>query len=675
MSKAEHHISILRRLTFLFALLLATAFHAVAQERISWEEFMQEMTEEYAFGEGEQWQELLELLNELHEHPININTAESEDLLQLPFLSEKAVDAIADYKALYGPMRSLGELILIVALGEREREWLKLFVFAAPVPAQLTTNQWKGAKQELSTRFDIPCYQRDGWPWAQGIAHQLRYFWQQGRRLDASLRLEKDAGEELFTHRSPFWDSYGGHVMLKNIGIIKQLLVGDFKAGFGEGLVINNSLQFGKASTSLWRTPEGIRPHRSTDEVHFMRGVAATLSLGQQWQLTAFYSIRALDATVNKDNSVSSISTTGLHRTDSEWSHRHTLQSQTTALHAQWQHNGWHAGVTGMFQYYDHQFLQNTTLYRHIYPEGYLFGAVSADYGYQRGRLLLRGETAHSFDSRGGGWATLNKAAWRFDANTQLAAIQRYYSKNYYSPHASAIGENSQVQNESGLTLQLDASRLGPFTLQALFDIFYSPWPRYTMTRYSWGWEGITQATWQPRQHYQLRLRYRVKSKETSDRRHYSHQLRATYVHDINQHWHAALSAFLHRYHEPDAARTAEMQSSSNGFALAPQISYTDASERLRAALMFVWFPTADYNSRLYLYEPSLFQTFGMAQLYGKGQRLAATLRLRTPNKRCEVQTKVGVTHYADRSEISSGVLRINASWKPDVQLLLRLKW
>ena len=231
------------------------------------------------------------------------------------------------------------------------------------------------------------------------------------------------------------------------------------------------------------------------------------------------------------------------------------------------------------------------------------------------------------------------------------------------------------MQNESGLTLQLDASRLGPFTLQALFDIFYSPWPRYTMTRYSWGWEGITQATWQPRQHYQLRLRYRVKSKETSDRRHYSHQLRATYVHDINQHWHAALSAFLHRYHEPDAARTAEIQSSSNGFALAPQISYTDASERLRAALMFVWFHTADYNSRLYLYEPSLFQTFGMAQLYGKGQRLAATLRLRTPNKRCEVQTKVGVTHYADRSEISSGVLRINASWKPDVQLLLRLKW
>lgn len=636
---------------------------------------MQEMTEEYADGDGERWLEQMELLNELHEHPLNINTADYEDLLHLPFLDEKTVEGIVDYIALHGAMRTLGELRLITRLDYREREWLKFFVYAGPIPAKTPVNKWKGAQEELSTRVDIPCYQREGWPWARGITHQLRFTWQQGRRLDAGLRLEKDAGEPIFTKQSPFWDSYGGHAMLKDIGVMKRLLVGDFKAGFGEGLVVNNGLQYGKASTSLWRTLGGIRPHRSTDEVSFMRGVACTLAFGRQWEVTAFYSIRSLDATVNKDNSVSSINTTGLHRTDSEWSHRHTLLSQTTALHAQWKHKGWHAGITGMFQYYDHQFRQNSALYRQIYPEGYLFGAVSADYGYQHNRLLLRGETAHSFDSRGGGWATLNKAAWRFNANTQLSVIQRYYATGYYSPYASAIGENSQVQNESGITLQFDASRLGPFALLALFDYFYSPWPRYAMTRYSTGWEAILQTTWQPRSHYQLRLRYRVKSKEASDRRHYSHQLRASYTYKFNTHWNAALSAFLHRYHEPDAPRATGQPASSNGFALAPQVNYESAEQRLRASLMFVWFHTDNYDSRLYIYEPSLYRTFGMAQLYGKGQRLAATLRWRTTNKRYELQTKVGVTHYTDRSEISSGILRISTPWKPDIQLLLRLKW
>lgn len=663
--------------TFLFIIVWTVSLPIAAQETVSWEEFMQEMADEYAYDESMGWLEQMELLNELHEHPFNINTAASNDLLRLPFLSEQAVNDIVDYIALHGAMRTLGELRLIRRLDYREREWLKFFVFAAPIPSTPSTNGWKGTQQELSTRVDIPCYQREGWPWAQGIAHQLRYTWQQGRKLDVGLRLEKDDGEELFTRQAPFWDSYGGHAMLKNVGVLKQLLVGDFKVGFGEGLVINNGLQFGKTSTSLWHTLGGIRPHRSSDEVHYMRGVSGTLAFGKQWEVTAFYSIRSLDATVNKDNSVSSINTTGLHRTDSERKHRHTLLSQTTTLHAQWKHKGWHAGMTGMFQYYDHQFRQNSVLYRQIYPEGYLFGAVSADYGYQRNRLLLRGETARSFDSRGGGWATLNKAAWRFNADTQLALIQRFYSKDYYSPHASAIGENSQVQNESGITLQFDASRLGPFSLLALFDYFYSPWPRYTMTRYSTGWEGLLQTSWQPRKGRQLLIRYRVKSKEKSDSRYYSHQLRATYNHQISALWDTQLSAFLHRYHQPLTA------SSSTGYAAMPQVSFHSRDERFRWSLAAILFRTDSYDSRLYIYEPSLAQTFGMQQLYGHGQRFVAMLRLRFPREnehssrklRCTAQIKAGVTHYADRSEISSGPLLIKSSWKADLQMLLRLNF
>ena len=94
-------------------------------------------------------------------------------------------------------------------------------------------------------------------------------------------------------------------------------------------------------------------------------------------------------------------------------------------------------------------------------PDGYQFGVAGVDYGLQSSRLFVGGETARSFSRNargdGGGWATLNKAAWRFSTNVQLAVIQRFYSQNYFSPYAMAYGENSRAQNESGVTLQLDA--------------------------------------------------------------------------------------------------------------------------------------------------------------------------------------------------------------------------
>ena len=646
---------------------------------------MQQLAEETVDeGNQQEWEAQMEALSDLHDHPIDLNRATREQLQQLPFLSETAIDALFDYLTLNGSMRTLGELRLVGRLSVQEREWLRLFVKVDPVEASPrdTSHSWWGrSRHEALTRVDIPFYQRAGWPWARGIGHRLRYTWQQGRHVDVGIRLEKDAGEQMFTRDIPFYDSYGGHVQLKDLGVVRQIIVGDFKASFAEGLVLNNGLQFGKTTMSLWRTSNDVRPQRSADEVNFLRGVAGTLQFGRDWRITALYSIRSLDATVNTDNSVSSINTTGLHRTAGELARRGTLQSQTTALHAGWNRKVWTAGVTGLFQYYNHQFLQNATLYRQIYPVGYLFGAASANYGYCSSRLSVKGETARSFDRRGGGWATLNTAAWRFSPQTQLTLIQRFYSKDYFSPHASAYGENGRVQNESGVAVQLDAGQVGPFALRALFDYFYSPWPRYTMTRASSGWEGMTQLTWQPRRGRQLVVRYRVKSKERSDLRYYSHQLRATYYHRLSALWDAQLAAFLNRYYRP--AQGEAEASSSTGYAAMPQVSYHSRDERFRWALAAILFRTDNYDSRLYIYEPSLAQSYGMQQLYGHGQRFVTTLQLSFPRRsrpsshalRCTAQIKAGVTHYTDRSEISSGPLLISSPWKADLQVLFKMRF
>ena len=85
-------------------------------------------------------------------------------------------------------------------------------------------------------------------------------------------------------------------------------------------------------------------------------------------------------------------------------------------------------------------------------------------------------------------------------------------------------------------------------------------------------------------------------------------------------------------------------------------------------------FHANDFDARLFVYEPALYQSFGLQQLYGRGQRLAVLVRYRSGNRRWMLQSKLGMTHFSDRDAISDGILRIDSAWKTDLQLLFKLR-
>lgn len=626
---------------------------------------------------AEAFQAQMEELAELREHPIDLNTCSRDELLHLSFLADTEIDALLDYRALHGPLHSLGELRLIPQLSAMHMRWLQQFVVAIDTahPNQDVRNDH--GRHDVMTRIDIPLYERDGWSWQRGIANRWRYTGQWGRRWGIGMRAEKDAGEPIFTRQNPFYDAWGGYAMMKDWKMVRTLIAGDYKASFGEGLIMNNGFQLSKQTTALWRRTAPLRPHRSMEESRFLRGVAATIGIAQHLSLTALYSYRSLDAVVQPDNTVRSIIATGLHRTSSELSHKATLGSHTTAVHAAWQHSGWQVGGTALYQRYDHEFRQGASLYRQIYPVGYQFGAFGVDYGAHTTHLFATGETAYSRSALGGGWATLNKFAWRFDANTQVVLVQRFYAKNYLAPHAQAFAENSRVQNESGVCLLFDAERLGPFSLHTLLDWFYHPWPRYTMSRSSQGCEAMAALTWQPSRASRWLLRYSLKNKEQSDVRHHNHRLRLTYSLQCTSQWTVAATVLGNHYTEP---RTSQ-HNTSNGIALVPKVDYRSRGGRWHCSLQGAWFSTHDYNSRLYAYDQSLAQSFGWTMMSGRGERVSAIVRWqnRQSNRRLpfrwQWQLKAGVTHYRDRSTISTGPELISSPLKADVNLLLRMRF
>ena len=82
------------------------------------------------------------------------------------------------------------------------------------------------------------------------------------------------------------------------------------------------------------------------------------------------------------------------------------------------------------------------------------------------------------------------------------------------------------------------------------------------------------------------------------------------------------------------------------------------------------YFHTADFASRLYIYERSMLYSFSFPAFYGEGIRwlMFARANLR---KKLSVLLKVGTTHYFDRKHISSGLQQVNRSELTDLEVQL----
>lgn len=258
-------------------LLLTTAFwlalactEAQAQQKVassSWESLL----EQWMMVEGEEsdteWENLMEELTALHEHPICINTATRQQLELLFFLSPRQIEDILFHIDADGPIHMPGGLMLVPSLDYYTRQLLACFLnFDVPEkPEEMGGfSQWmtKGRSAVIG-RMDIPFYTRSGnqpftrsdWEdhpshhyWGNPLYSSLRYSYQYREHLYWGVAAEKDAGEPFFTPgidgdllgRTGF-DYYSGYVQLKDRGFLRNLTLGTYRLSFGQGLVMNTN--------------------------------------------------------------------------------------------------------------------------------------------------------------------------------------------------------------------------------------------------------------------------------------------------------------------------------------------------------------------------------------------------------------------------------------------------
>ena len=644
----------MRLLLFLLFILLASSLSA---QKYDWDNFVEEYTSDVERAEEEDLQLHLLELKELSEHPLNINTATVEDFLQLPFLSEAQIEQIHAYIYLHGQIQTLAELRLVPLIDDVTRRRISLFVYAEPQQQEEDKNLFSRLRNDFSTRLDVPLYYRLGQQQKNGyrgdaLYHRIRYQIGNSKHFQAGLRMEKDAGER-------YYDSYGAYAMLHDVGILDRTIVGDYRIGFGEGLVLGGSIWNSKSTPPL-KTQGGIRPMTGMDETNFLRGAAVTLSLNKHLRLSTFGSYRKRDATLTNEGEVQTLRTDGYHRTASEWERRRNVGSGVLGGNIAWYNKGFHLGATGYWQKFSRTLNPGTQQYRAIYPKGSSFGVAGFNYGYTRYRFSIAGETAYS--TVGGGFATINRASWTIGRNYIVSAVQRFYAYQYYSFYSSSLAENSSAQNESGVLVHLQAEPLTGLQLTAYADFFHHPWPRYRMTHSSTGQEFFLQGAYNLSKQHTLLARYQLKRKENGDLMEPHHRVKLQWTCEPSSRWRLQTTGYYHNI------------LGSNGFMVSQNVRYMLPKPNLTFNTQLGYFNTDDYMSRIYLQSPALYSSISSASYFGHGMMGVLTCRWKSKNEKLWLEARYGLLRYFDRDEQGTGLQAILSPWKNDLSFQLRLK-
>lgn len=626
----------------------------------------------------------LEELEAYKEEPLNLNLATRNDLERFPFLSDFQIEQLLMYLYLQKGMQSIYELQLVKGMDRRTIECLLPYVCVQPVEKP-SPFRWKDVlksaakygKYELITRFDIPFYRQKGYQHAflgPPVYNSTRFGFRYSDRVYAGLSAEKDAGEPFGAlHNKKGYDYYSFYMLLKDFGRLKSLAAGNYRMSFGQGLVVSNDYLSGKTiyASSFAQRPSGIRKHSSTDEMNYFRGMAATVSLSKQVDVSGFYSRRWMDGTI-KEGKITSIYETGLHRTESEADKRNAFCLQAGGGNLSFRQGRIQLGLTGIYYTFSRDYEPRLSGYSKYNLHGRKFYNVGVDYAYRFRRLLFQGETAKGTR----GWASLNRLQYAFGSDYQLLLIQRFYSYDYWGMFARAFGEGSSVQNEQGCYLGLVASPFAYWDFFFSVDLFSFPWKKYRISKTgSRGMDGMLQATYSPLPCLSMDFRYRYKQKERDltgsggsivlPYHHHRFRYRLNYV---------PSESFSFRTTVDGSRFRSKGRAGSLGWQFTQMLSFLIPNTGLKAQLQGSYFHTDDYDSRVYIPEKGLLYTFYTPFFQGRGVRFSAHVRYDL-NEHWMLIAKFGETIYHDRNEIGSGNSLIAGNTKSDLQLQLRIKF
>jgi hypothetical protein len=627
------------------------------------------------------------------EHRINLNMATKEELEQLFFLSAIQIENLLYYLYRYGPMLSIYELKLIEGFDMETIVNLLPFVVLEQgnaknrfdLPYLLTHGKHVVYTQtrytvEKKAGYTLNGDEQDGKPGEEYLGEpfylMLRYNFQSKNRLLVGFSVEKDEGEPLINKQHYGFDFYSAHLQLNRVGLFKRIIVGDYRASFGYGLVINNGFSMGKSSYALHVLPanKGLNKTSSANELNFLRGVGTTLKFGK-FEASYFYSYKRIDASLVDGNGIfTSLKNDGLHRTASDWEKRKSITQQVIGTNVSFLHHRFRVGITAIGTRFNCSWQPERALYNLHYFRGKEQVTGSIDYCYYGKRMRIYGETALEVNKS---LATLNVFSFNPTSRIAFVALQRYYPASYGAIFANSFSEGSTIGNEHGIYMGTEILPVKYWKLFSYVDVFRFPWLKYGVDKPSGGYDMLFQVNYTPKQDLTMYVRYRHKQKEKNS----SYLESVTNV--IEKYDKSALKYVVdYRINEmlgfKNTIETNRFkvysQEATLGFYMAQDICFSFQKIGLKIDVRYAFFDAEFYDNRFYEYEKDVLHAFSVPVFYGKGNRVYVNSAY-TFNHHFSFWFKLAYTKYADKQSVGNGLEAIDGNQKTDMKLMVRYKF
>lgn len=635
-----------------------------------------------------QTEEQIRLIRDLALHPLNINRASVDELMQIPALTLRLAQAIIVRREEVKPYEELEELLDVQGIGpvtygriipfltigsrtERHRD-----LFANPL-------YWTSRSRfEGFTRLQRVLQTQEGYQRADSLGgytgspykyyHRFRY---QSDRISLNITQEKDPGEPL---PDPLrFDFTSMHLSILNAGSLRALVVGDYSLRFGQGLILWNGASFGKGSSvsgSMNRSEQGVRPYTSAQETDFFRGAAVTW--GNNVQITGFFSSKRQSATKINDSGVRFPSSTGLHRTRSERERRRNTSQTTYGGRVRMEIPAGFIGVTGYLNRYGSPVIQGDQPWQQYLYRGRVSSALSSDFRVTTRTAALFGEAGRTHN---GGWGGLTGVILEAGSDTDLAFSYRYYGRRFQSILGSTFGEQSgHPQNEEGFYIGVQHAISGTVTIRGYIDRFRFPAPRYLNHQASSGYDWLIYTEYKPDRNTDLylRLRYKVRGEEYSDVDEHGRVVRLPdESRRLNARLHLTreISPQIRLRSRVDWVRAVPVsRPAESGILLYQDFRYRP-TEKLSFDSRITWFRTDGFDSRVYQFENDLLYVLSNTMLYQRGWRGYLLIGWE-PDKRIRLWAKISMTIYNGRTSLGSGLTEIKGNRRSDFGIQMRIR-
>jgi hypothetical protein len=633
----------------------------------------------------------LQELAQFIKDPVNLNTADANLLKELKALSALQIQNLIMYRQVLGKLNSIYELQAVPGWDVQTIKRIRPYIVvsnAISTSEDLGQRLKKGEHSILIRATQVlekskgylvdPSTTNNFYPGSpQKLLFRYKYVYK--NLLQYGVLGEKDAGEQFFKGgQKQGFDFYSAHIFLRRLGIIKSLALGDFTVNMGQGLTQWQSLAFKKGPdiSAIKRQSSVLRPYNSAGEIFFHRGVGITVGR-RNWEITAFGSYRNLDAnfiaadTLQQTEAlISSLQTSGYHRTNSELADKAVQQQIAFGGNAAVQLKRLHLGLNAIHYDFKLPLQKAADPYNRYALSGKSFGNYSVDYSITYRNLHFFGEAATNAT---GGNAFVNGVLISAANTVDISMLYRNIGPKYQSLYTNAFTESTYPTNEKGLFTGISIRPSTGWQIDGYFDFYRFPWLRYRVNAPTSGSDYFVQLSYRPNRTFEVYSRYKRENKAINFNP--DDLTLSPVVAQPKQDWRTQFSfkmspPFTFRNRTEMIWYDRKEGADSKGFLIYTDLIYRPLMKPFSANVRLQYFQTDDYNSRLYAYESDVLFSYSIPVFYEKGYRYYVNLNYDLTRK-LTIYLRWAQTISPERSSVGSGLDEIQGHNRTEVKAQL----